>query len=352
MVKPKSVVLRFFPARPWRRPGSILPLLSLLTFIFSWAGMYPSGIVERWYARGIFPRISYVVGKFADSVPFSWLDAAIPALGLLLVVLVRKRRWGILLNAAAGFYLFFFWTWGLNYHRKPLSSKLQLDSTRMQPQGMTEFARHAAAELNRLYSLSAEKQNYRYDELEIRAEAARRVRRVVAIIDGCDWQSAQRIKVSWVLNPWLRTAGVDGLFNPLGHEPVVSKTILDIERPFVMSHELAHVRGYPDEGDANVIATFATLMSGSPAFQYSGWLSLWLYLRTPELDKLLDPGPRQDVQRIFERARIEQIRWVNDFQQVLLDWFLKANSIDEGVLSYSRVVLVAAGTEPFWARFR
>ena len=351
MVKPKSVVLRFFSARPWRQPGSILPLLSLLTFIFSWAGMYPSGIVERWYARGIFPRISYVVGKFADSVPFSWLDAAIPALGLLLVVLVRKRRWGILLNAAAGFYLFFFWTWGLNYHRKPLSSKLQLDSTRMQPQGMTEFARHAAAELNRLYSFSTERQNYPYDDQETRAEAARRVRRVVAIIDGCDWQSAQRIKVSWVMNPWLRTAGVDGLFNPLGHEPVVSKTILDIERPFVMSHELAHVRGYPDEGDANVIATFATLMSGSPAFQYSGWLSLWLYLRTPELDKLLDPGPRQDVQRIFKRARIEQIRWVNDFQQVLLDWFLKANSIDEGVRSYSRVVLLAAGTEPFWARF-
>ena len=351
MVKPKSVVLRFLSSRPWRQRGWILPLLSLLTFIFSWAAMYPSGPVERWYARGIFPKISYVVGKFADSVPFSWLDVAIPALGLLLVVLGRKRQWGILLNAAAGFYLFFFWTWGLNYHRKPLSSKLQLEATRMQPQGMTEFARHAAAELNRLYSLSGERRNYPYDELETRAEAARRVRRVVGIIDDCDWESAHRIKVSWVVNPWLRSAGVDGLFNPLGHEPVVSKTVLDIERPFVMSHELAHVRGYPDEGDANVIATFATLMSGNPAFQYSGWLSLWLYLRTPELDKLLDPGPRQDVQRIFKRARIEQIRWVNDFQQVLLDWFLKANSIDEGVRSYSRVVLLAAGTEPFWARF-
>ena len=101
-----------------------------------------------------------------------------------------------------------------------------------------------------------------------------------------------------------------------------------------------------------MIATFATLMSDDPAFQYSGWLNLWLYLRTPELEKLLDPGPQRDVQRIFERARAEQVRWINDFQRTLLDWFLKANSVEEGVRSYSRVVLTAAGTEEMWARFR
>jgi hypothetical protein len=150
----------------------------------------------------------------------------------------------------------------------------------------------------------------------------------------------------------MHAAGIDGVFNPLAHEPIINKSLLDIERPFVMAHELAHVRGYPDEGDANVIATFATLMSEDPQFQYSGWLNLWLYLRTRELDKLLDPGVRQDVQRIFDRARREQIQWVNNFQQVLLDWFLKANSVSEGVRSYSRVVLLAAGTEPIWPTFR
>src|SRR5262249_23857238 len=134
-----------------------------------------------------------------------------------------------------------------------------------QPQGMTEFTRHAATQLNRLYGLSRERQNY-YDHLGTQAESARRVRRVVAIIDDSDWVSAHRVKVSWLGNPWLRTAVVYGGFNPPGHEPVISKTVLDVERPFVMSHELAHVRGYPDEGDANVIAMFATLMSEDPAF--------------------------------------------------------------------------------------
>jgi hypothetical protein len=77
-----------------------------------------------------------------------------------------------------------------------------------------------------------------------------------------------------------------------------------------------------------------------------------LYLRTRELDQLLDPGPRRDVQRIFERAQAEQIRWINDFQRALLDLFLKANRVEEGIRSYSRVVQLAAGTEPFWDRFR
>jgi Protein of unknown function (DUF3810) len=174
----------------------------------------------------------------------------------------------------------------------------------------------------------------------------------VAVLDNSDWESAGRIKNSRIGNPWLHVAGIDGVFNPIPHEPVISDTLLDIERPFVISHELAHVRGYPDEGDANVIATFATLMSDDPAFQYSGWLSLWLYVRTPDLEKLLGPGPREDVRRIFRRAQAEQIPWINDFQRIMLDWFLKANSVDEGVRSYSRVVLLAAGSEPIWGNFR
>jgi len=349
MVKLKTRLFLIFKACPDGFLCWIFPVLSLLTFVFSWAALYPSGLVERSYSRTIFPRISQMAGRFADLVTFSWLDLLIPAAAVLLVSLIRRRRWWIILNATSVFYLIFFWTWGLNYHRKPLNSKLQMDSTRMQPQAMTEFATHAVAELNRLYG---EKQKATYDEARTREEAVRRVQRVVALIDRTDWDGPRRIKISKVGNPWLHAAGIDGVFNPFPQEPVISDTVLDVERPFVISHELAHVRGYPDEGDANVIATFATLMSDNPAFQYSGWLNLWLYLRTLDLEKRLDPGPREDVQRVFERARREQIRWVSDLQQVILDWFLKANSVEEGVRSYSRVVLLASATEPFWDLYR
>ncbi len=349
MVKSILGNLGKFTARSPGRLGWVLPAFAVLTFIASWAGIFPSTIVEKWYARGIFPIISVLAEKLADAVSFSWLDVAIPLLLASIILLVRRRQWRGLLNLVAGGYLVFFWSWAINYHRVPLSSKLEVDSAKTRPDAIEKFAAHAAAEVNRLYG---EKEKQPYDDNATRAEAVDRVEHVVDIIDGRDWHAAQRIKVSWIGNVWFRAAGVDGMFNPAGHEPVISATVLDIERPFVMSHELAHVRGYPDEGDANVIAAFATLMSGKPAFQYSGWLSLWLYFRNHELDKLLDPGPRSDLQRIFDRAHAEQIPWIDDLQRFILDWFLKANSVEEGVRSYSRIVLLTAGTEPNWDRFR
>jgi len=349
MVKPKTGILQIFTVLRGSVLAWVLPTVSLLTFIASWAGLYPSSFVERVYGRWIFPKLSSAGGGLADLISISWLDVLVPVGIVLLVVLLWKRRWVLLGNIAAALYLIFFWTWGLNYHRQPLAAKLEVDSARMQDEAMTAFAERALEQVNRLYS---EKQKSAYDEDRLSAEAVRRVRRVVAIIDGSEWDSAQRIKISRVSNPWLHAAGIDGVFNPFPHEPVISDTIVDVERPFVIAHELAHVRGYPDEGDANLIATFATIMSDDPAFRYSGWLNLWMYVRNRELEKRLDPGPRQDLQRIFERARREQIPWVNNFQHSLLDIFLKANSVEEGVRSYSRVVILASGTEPFWDRFR
>jgi hypothetical protein len=349
MVKTKTGIFQIFTQPVGRLRACLFPAAALLTFISSWAGAYPSTWVEAVYARRIFPAISLLAGRFADSVSFAWLDPAIVLALVLLGLFVRKRRWMWLANSVAFLYLIFFWFWGINYHRQPLSSKLHADPAADRPEAIEEFAGRAAAEINRLYS---KKESQAYDESMTRAEAAKRVRRVVAIIDGTNWSAAHRIKRSWVAGPWMRAAGVDGVFNPFAQEPIVTGSLLDIERPFIISHELAHVRGYPDEGDANVIAVFATLMSDDDRFQYSGWLSLWLYIRTRDRDRLLDPGPRQDLQRIFERAGAEEIPWINDFQRALLDWFLKANDIEQGVRSYSRVVVLAAGTQPSWDRFR
>ena len=349
MVKPKTGILQIFTGPHGARLAWVLPLLSFLTFISSWAAVYPARWVERWYARGLFPKLSQLAGLIADSVSISWLDVLLPLGTILLVIVVRGRRWRLLLNVAAGLYLVFFWTWGLNYHRERLASKLQLDSVRMKPEAMREFGKTAVEAINRLY---AEKEKRGYDEMHVREETVRRVRRVVAVIDNLDWDAAQRIKISRIGSVWMRAAGIEGVFNPIGHEPTIKNSLLDVERPFVMAHELAHVRGYPEEGDANVIAAFATLMSDDPAFQYSGWLNLWPYLATRDLGPLLHKGPRDDLQRISDRAQSEQIEWINDFQRALLDLFLKANNVEQGVRSYSRVVLLVAGAQESWERFR
>src|SRR6185295_3889859 len=98
MVKPKTGILQIFTGGAGRLLAWVLPALSILTFISSWAAIYPSNLVERWYARALFPNISYLAGRFADSVSFSWVDLGVPVGVVLVVFLVRTRRWRLLLN--------------------------------------------------------------------------------------------------------------------------------------------------------------------------------------------------------------------------------------------------------------
>jgi len=92
MVKSKTGILPIFTGFNSTRRALILPVLALLTFIFSWLGAYPSGLVEHWYARTIYPEISWLGGRFADSVPFAWLDPTLIVAVILLLLLIHKRR--------------------------------------------------------------------------------------------------------------------------------------------------------------------------------------------------------------------------------------------------------------------
>jgi hypothetical protein len=328
--------------------GSLMGL-AVFSFALSLFPLLSPAVVEARFSRSVFPIISSFMRFWADSVPFAWLDLMLLALIPFVVWCVWRRRWKWIGVAAAVGYLVFFWSWGINYHRQPLATKLALNADATSRAAMDEFARRAASELNSLYpQLTPDG----FDESSVRQESVNRVTRVVEVLDGTKWTAPSRVKISILANAWFRVAGIDGVFNPIVHEPIVNSNLLDVERPFIISHELAHVRGYPNEGDANFVAILATILSEHPQLRYSGWLHLWLYLRNRELDALLDPGPRQDVQRIFDRFRREQIAWISNVQSVVLDLFLKANRVEEGVRSYSRVVLLAAGTQDTWDRFR
>lgn len=349
MVKEKLRLSDNFRALSRHRMSALLAALALLTFILSWLGAFPAGAVERWYARGIFPMLSGFAGRWADAVPFSWLDAAVGGGVAFAVLMIYRRRFLLLGGAVAAAYLLFFWSWGLNYHRLALAQKLPVETMDDRAAKVEQFKKRAAEEINRLH---VDIRKIPYDEERVQTEAAVRVARVVEVIDGSKWDAATRIKTSRLVNPWFRVASIDGLFNPFGHEPIINNSLLETERPFVIAHELAHVRGYPEEGDANFIGVLATVVSGDPHLQYSGWLHLWLYLRDAKLDELLDEGPRADLGRIFERMHAGQIRWLSDLQAAILDWYLKANNVEEGIRSYSHVVLLAVGTEGEWERFR
>ena len=325
-----------------------LILLALASFLASWTGMFPARFVERWYATGLYPLLSGVMAPAANAIPASWLDLLIVFAVPLVIYLLYRRKLLTLFGVAAVGYLFFFWTWGLNYHRTPLVSKLDFNNDLVTPERVAELAEKTAAQLNQLYP---EKEALAYDERALNALAGTRVAQVVRELDGTSWRASGRPKSSRILNPFFKAAGVDGMFNPFGHEALVTSGLLGFERPMTLAHEMAHVRGYPNEGDANFIALMACVNSSDPTFRYSGWLTLWLYLRSQETVELLDQGPRQDLEAMFKRRRDNRVEWVNDIQARTFDLFLKANRVEGGIRSYARIVTLAVGTQPTWDRF-
>ena len=326
----------------------ILFSVAATTFLASWANVFPQRLVEDLYSRGIFPTISHVFGIFADVVPFSWLDVWIPVGAAILIYVCLRRRWKLLVGWICAFYLWFFWGWGLNYHRVPVGERLHLDTQDLTPADFEMFTLRAAEEINQLWPVAS---NAPLDRDAVAAIATRRVETVIFKIDGTDWPATHKVKRSLLLEPWHIRAGIDGMFNPFGHEALVVKGPLPFELPFLMTHEIAHVRGVANEGEANLIALLATVGSEDPRFQYSGWLYLWSYLKkVPEAR--LDEGPRADLQAAMARILLHQVPVIDQFQSALLDAHLKANAVPGGIRSYGDFVALAVASAPRWKEFR
>lgn len=316
--------------------------LAAVSFALSWTGL-PATAVESLFAGTIFPWIARGASATFGLVPFSVVDLIGAGALVVLVVAVARRRFLHAAALAAAAYLVFFWAWGVQYHRQPLSQRLGVDLRTVQQAEVEALARSAAGEINRLYSQKAGGDAARIRE---------RVRAVVSRLDGRDWPMLAASKSSVLAEPFMRAAGVSGFFNPLGHEAIVSSGLLDIERPVVMAHELAHAYGYANEGEANFIAVVSTLTSDDPAIRYCGWLFLWLYVRDRDLDGLLDEGPRRDLLAIFGRIRSQTVEWLSSAQTKVLDVFLRANRVPGGVRSYSQVVLLTVATFDRLSEFR
>jgi hypothetical protein len=325
-----------------------LIVFAIATFLASWARIFPSTVVEKIYSRTIFPTISHIFGVVADAVPFSWLDVWIIGGVVLLVYTLRKKRWRVLAGMVCFLYLWFFWTWGLNYHRPQLTDRLHLETKDLTDPDLKRFAETAAGEINRLRPLASQVPLTR---AQTGGMAAKRVEQVVFKIDGTDWRAANRVKRSVIADQWYKIAGIDGMFNPFGHEPLVIGGPYAFELPFLMSHELAHVRGIANEGEANLVALLATVASDDPRFQYSGWLYLWGYL--PRYSEIkLDDGPRADLKAAAMRIMANEIPIANRVQSAILDAHLKANAVPAGVRSYSEFVSSAVASQPRWQEFR
>jgi len=128
--------------------------------------------------------------------------------------------------------------------------------------------------------------------------------------------------------------------DPFLLETLIAPDLLDVERPFVIAHEWAHLAGYADESEANFVA-WLTCRRGDAAARYSAALALIGYADRRTL--ALDSGPRLDIFAISYRySRTNQT--MRFAARKGYDTFLKANRVERGVESYDAVVQLILGT--------
>lgn len=317
--------------------------------------------VEDVYARRAYPVIQANLTSLSNTVPIALIDvglvlvtAVVIATWVLSLKRARKKRWRGIGNAlvstvtiAAVIYLWFLATWGFNYARPSLETRLPYDASRVTPpavRALAEYAiekanqTHAAAHAAGFPALDAMPPSLIAAMQEVERELGRPRTTVMA-----------RPKYS-ILSPLFRASSVSGMCDPFFLETLLNPDLTGPERPAVLAHEWAHLSGYAPEDDASFVGLLAALRAG-PAAEYSAWLDL-AFTAVSQLHPItrklvlehLDEGPRRDQQAIYDRVMGSRIAVVDRAAWATYDQMLRSQGVEEGVQSYSRVVELVLGT--------
>ena len=136
--------------------------------------------------------------------------------------------------------------------------------------------------------------------------------------------------------------------------------MIDYNIPFTLCHELSHLRGFMQEEEANFIAFLACIGTGKQDFEYSGYLTGWVYcmnaLRRTAAEEWQEV--REELDEAAEADLRENSRFWDSYDGAVAevsdkvnDTYLKANGQSEGVKSYGRMVdLIIAYAESYSER--
>jgi hypothetical protein len=317
--------------------------------------------VEDVYARRVYPVIQANLTSLSNQSPIALIDVGLVILSAIVITTwvvslkrARKRRWRGIGNAlvstitiGAVIYLWFLITWGFNYARPSLESRLPYDASRVTPSAVRALAEHAIENANRTHAaahaagfpaIDAMPQPLITAMQEVERELGRPRTTVMA-----------KPKYS-ILSPFFRASSVSGMCDPFFLETLLNPDLTGPERPAVLAHEWAHLSGYAPEDDASFVGLLAALRAG-PAAEYSAWLELAFTAVSqlqPVTRKLvlenLAAGPRRDQQAIYDRVVGARVAVVDRAAWATYDQMLRSQGVEEGVQSYSRVIELVIGT--------
>ena len=150
-----------------------------------------------------------------------------------------------------------------------------------------------------------------------------------------------------ILNTWiLSVQQTTGVYSPFTVEANYNRDIAYYDIPFTICHELSHLRGYMQEEEANFIGVLATIGADDLYFNYSGYVSAWVYAGNAlaridstafaTLYSRINTRTRQDM--LYNNAYWQQFEGKPaEAHEHLNDAYLKMQGQATGVRSYGHV---------------
>lgn len=150
-----------------------------------------------------------------------------------------------------------------------------------------------------------------------------------------------------ILNTWiLSVQQTTGVYSPFTVEANYNRDIAYYDIPFTICHELSHLRGYMQEEEANFIGVLATIGADDLYFNYSGYVSAWVYAGNAlaridstafaTLYARINARTRQDM--LYNNAYWQQFEGKPaEAHEQLNDAYLKMQGQAIGVRSYGHV---------------
>lgn len=150
---------------------------------------------------------------------------------------------------------------------------------------------------------------------------------------------------------------MQGYFFPFSMEANYNQIMNIMNKPATMCHELAHLKGFLQEDEANLIGYLACIRSEDLFFQYSGYLSVLNYLDNDYYDAVhqnreqylshvkISAQVRQDNEFLsqeawetVEKKAVVSTETVEKISDEIVEVTLVMNGVEDGMLSYCRVV--------------
>lgn len=316
----------------------------------------------QWYSLHVYSFFVSTVGRFFGIFAFSASEFLLYVLAVFLIWqiiktayrAVKEKRPGRSLAAffsglflAAGILFFLYAAFcGVNYHRSSFARETGLEWEGATVDDLREVCEDLTSAVNRTGRQVKRDENglmMLTEDVSVHAvRAMEKLAREYTCLEGF-YPQPNGLEFSWILSVQKLT----GIYSPFTIEANYNTDMAAYNIPFTACHELAHLRGFMQEQEANFIGYLAGIRADSVEFNYSGYMLGWIYCTNALYD--VDPDAYEELRgELSEEVQADLAAnsrfWaqydspVAEVSDQINDSYLKANGQADGVASYDRMV--------------